>query len=110
MSQRDVTDLEHDLEAAVFRSLYYSKMQRLLRLTGISLITCKHGFRGLLFVWPLTILFFVDFPGAWEWIKLVFIALALGAWIRFIFGSVREDFDRFIKNKLLKFSELRRVI
>jgi len=110
MSQQNNDDFEHDLEAAIFRSLYVSRSQRLLRLLGLALIAGKHGLRGLFYVWPLTLLFFVDLPGAWALLKLLLLSLAVAAWLRFVYGSVRDDYDRFIKNRILKFSEIRQVL
>jgi len=110
MNKRDAQELEHDLEKAIFQSLYLSKTQCLLRLLGIALIAGKHGLRGLFFVWPITLLLFVDLPGAWAWLKLIIVGLAIAAWLRFVYASVRDDFDRFIKNKILKFSTMRQVL
>ena len=74
------------------------------------LIIGKHGIRGLLYVWPLTLLVFVDLPGYWAWLKLVLLILATAAWSRFIFASVRDDYKRFIKDRILEFGKLSRVL
>jgi len=100
---------ENDLERAVFMSRYQSPWQRLLRITGVLLIISKHGLRGLLYVWPLTLLVFVDFPGAWEVIRLSLLVLAAAAWSRFVYGSVRDDYQRFISGRLLETASLRGV-
>ena len=105
-----VNDLQHDLERAVFLSLYNTGRQRLLRLLGIALIAGKHGLRGLLYVWPLTLLFFVELPGYWAWLKLLLLGLAAAAWFRFVFGSVRDDYQRFLHHKILDFRRLYRVL
>ncbi|HHH43602.1 MAG TPA: hypothetical protein ENK49_05640, partial [Gammaproteobacteria bacterium] len=61
--------MSSELQQAVFRARYNSGQQRLIRLAGVLLIVAKHGLRGLLYVWPLTLLVFVDFPGAWDSIR-----------------------------------------
>ena len=88
---------------------YNSGRQRLIRFAGVLLIVAKHGLRGLLYVWPLTLLVFVDFPGVWGTLRLVLLLLAGAAWSRFIYGSVRDDYQRFIGNRLLKPGSLRKV-
>jgi len=109
MSNDAADKFEHELEHAVFLSLYNSSKQRLLRLSGITLITAKHGVRGLLYVWPLTLLAFVALPGYWDALRLVLLLLAGAAWSRFIFASVRDDYRRFLKNRILELSKLPHV-
>ncbi|GEM_PF-1550813 len=105
----DPLKIENELERAVFMAQYRSPRQRLLRIAGVLLIISKHGLRGLLYVWPLTLLVFVDFPGAWDLIRLSLLVLAGAAWSRFIYGSVRDDYQRFISGRLLETASLREV-
>jgi hypothetical protein len=100
---------DNDLERAVFMSQYQSSRQRMLRFSGVLLIITKHGLRGLLYVWPLTLLVFVDFPGVWDSIRLVLLALATAAWSRFVYGAVRDDYQRFIGGRLLEPASLRNI-
>lgn len=88
---------------------YQSLRQRVLRLAGVLLIVGKHGLRGLLYVWPLTLLVFVDFPGLWDVIRLTLLVLATAGWSRFVYGSVRDDYRRFIGGRLLEPRSLRTV-
>ncbi|MFQ5644533.1 MAG: hypothetical protein ACE5FQ_12675 [Thiogranum sp.] len=104
-----LADIENDLERAVFMAQYRSRRQRLIRYTGMLLIVAKHGLRGLLYVWPLVLLVFVDFPGAWDVIRLILILLASAAWSRFVYGSVRDDYQRFVAGRLLLPGSLRNV-
>jgi len=103
-------DIKHELERAIFRSLYDSGKQRLLRLSSIGLIATKHGLRGLLYVWPLTLLIFVELPGYWSWLKLILISLAAAGWLRFVYRSVKEDYGRFVLGKLLELSKIFKVL
>ncbi len=89
---------------------YNSVRQRLIRLAGTLLISAKHGLRGLLYVWPLTLLLFVELPGFWDSLRLILMGLAFAAWSRFIYGSVRDDYQRFLAGELLKPGALRRVL
>ena len=108
---RRLTDIDNELEKAVYLARYNSARQRSLRLLATLLITAKHGLRGLLYVWPLTLLLFVDFPGVWNALRLLLIALAVAAWFRFVYGSVRDDYARFVAGALFEQSAaLRRVL
>ena len=106
---RQLTDIDNDLERAVFMARYQSVQQRLLRIAAVLIIVARHGLRGLLYVWPLTLLVFVDFPGVWDAIRLVLLVLATAAWSRFVYGSVRDDYKRFIGDRLLVPASLRDV-
>lgn len=99
---RQLADIHNELEKAVFLARYNSAGQRGLRLLATLLITAKHGLRGLLYVWPLTILLFIEFSGAWNVLRLALLALAVAAWFRFIYGSVRDDYARFVKGVLFE--------
>lgn len=107
---RRLQDIHNDLERAVFLVSYSSPRQRLLRVAACGLIAAKHGLRGLLYVWPLTLLLFLDLPGAWQWVRLALALLAAAAWFRYIHGSVRDDYARFVRGKLLETAGLRRVL
>jgi hypothetical protein len=107
---RRLQDIHNDFERAVFLANYNTLRQRLLRVAAAGLITIKHGLRGLLYVWPLTLLLFIEMPGAWHWLRLALILLAIGAWSRFIYGSVRDDYARFVRGSLLEAAELKRVL
>ena len=102
MNGRRLADITNDLERAVFLARYNSPRQRGLRLAATLLIAVKHGLRGLLYVWPLVVLVFVDFPGNWDLLRLLLISLAVAAWFRFVYGSVRDDYARFVEGELFE--------
>lgn len=111
MNGRRLADITNDLERAVFLARYNSLRQRGLRLAATLLIAARHGLRGLLYVWPLAVLVFVDFPGNWDLLRLLLIGLAVAAWFRFIYGSVRDDYARFVEGALFEQgAALRRVL
>lgn len=89
---------------------YNSLRQRLIRSAGALLIVAKHGLRGLLYVWPLTLLLFIRLPGLWDSLRLLLVVLAVFAWFRFIYGSVRDDYRRFLAGVLLEPTALKRVL
>ena len=110
MTQRRFSDIENELERAVFLASYNSRRQRSLRFSAILLIAAKHGLRGLLYVWPLVILLFVDFPGLWNGLRLLLLGLGVAAWFQYIHSSVRDDYARFVAGVLLEPGELRRIL
>ena len=103
-------EIGNELLRAVFLANYHSTRQRALRAGAIALIAAKHGVRGLLYVWPLALLLLVDFTGAWELLRLLLIIAALGAWFRFIYGSVRDDYARHVRGRLLEPGTLWRIL
>ena len=110
MKQKRFDEIENDLERAVFLARYDSGRQRSLRFSATLLIAAKHGLRGLLYVWPLVILLFVDFPGIWNGLRLLLLGLGVAAWFRFIHRSVRDDYTRFVAGVLFEPGELRRIL
>lgn len=110
MKQKRLDEIENDLERAVFLARYNSRRQRSLRFSAILLIAAKHGLRGVLYVWPLVILLFVDFSGIWNGLRLLLLGLGVAAWFRFIYRSVYDDYVRFVAGILLQPDELRRIL
>jgi len=95
---------------AVFLVNYHSARQRALRFSAIALIAAKHGVRGLLYVWPLALLLFVNFSGVWVLLRLFLLTTAVGAWFRFIYGAVRDDYARHVRDRLLEPGALWRML
>jgi hypothetical protein len=110
LKRKRFDEIENDLERAVFLARYDSGRQRSLRFSATLLIAAKHGLRGLLYVWPLVILLFVDFPGIWNGLRLLLLGLGVAAWFRFIHRSVRDDYTRFVAGVLFEPGELRRIL
>jgi hypothetical protein len=107
---RRLQDIHDELERAVFIVNYNAPRQRILRLAAAALIVVRHSLRGLLYVWPLTLLLFVDLPGAWQWLRIILGLLAVGAWFRYVYGSVRDDYTRFVCGCLLVPARLRHML
>ncbi len=109
-SVANLSDIENELQRAVFLVQYNSPRQRLLRLSAGLLIFAKHGLRGLLYVWPLALILFIDLPGYWDLLRLALAMLALAAFHRYILGSIRDDYQRFVAGKLHDQSIFRKVL
>jgi hypothetical protein len=110
MASQRGDEIGNELLRAVFLANYHSGKQRALRIGAVVLIAAKHGVRGLLYVWPLALLLFVDFAGPWVLLRLILIVAAVGAWFRFIYGSVRDDYARHVRDRLLEPEALWRML
>ena len=110
MKQKRFGEIENELERAVFLARYNSRRQRSLRISATLLIAARHGLRGLLYVWPLVLLLFVDFSGIWNGLRLLLLGLGVAAWFRFIYRSVEDDRARFVAGVLLEPGDLRRIL
>ncbi len=110
MRARSLDDIDNPLEAAVFQVQYRRPGQRLLRLTAGGLILARHGLRGLLYVWPLVLILFLDLPGWWDGLRVLLGVLALLAFRRYILGSIRDDYNRFVRGRLHDRSLFRKVL
>ncbi len=110
MKQKRFGEIENELERAVFLARYNSRRQRSQRISATLLIAARHGLRGLLYVWPLVLLLFVDFPGIWNGLRLLLLGLGVAAWFRFIYRSVEDDHARFVAGVLLEPGDLRRIL
>lgn len=110
MASQRRAEIGNELVRAVFLANYRSGRQRALRLSAVALIAAKHGIRGLLYVWPLALLLFVEFTGPWVLLRLLLIVAAIAAWFRFIYGSVRDDYARHVRDRLLEPGALWRML
>lgn len=91
-------------------AVYRSWQQRWLRFSAVLLIAAKHGLRGLLYVWPLVLLIFVPLPGYWNWLRAGLLVLAVGAWFRYIYGAVVDDYRRFVAKRIIRPDGLRTML
>jgi len=110
LKQKRFGEIENELERTVFLVRYNSRRQRSLRISATLLIAARHGLRGLLYVWPLVLLLFVDFPGIWNGLRLLLLGLGVAAWFCFIYRSVEDDRARFVAGALLEPGDLRRIL
>ena len=97
---------------AVFEAAYQSRRQRNLRFLLSALLIVKHTLRGLFFSWPLYLLSLAGLalPGNFGWVfaLLLIPGVAVSAYI--LNKGLREDYTGFVKGRLLKSTDLRRVV
>lgn len=107
---RRLQDIRNELERAVFLASYHAPRQRLLRGAAVMALVAKHGLRGLLYIWPLLLVLFIELPAPWQWLRALLVPLAAGAWFRFVHAAVRDDYRRFVGGALLRPAMLRRLL
>lgn len=97
---------------AVFDAAYQSRRQRKLRFLLGALLIFKHTLRGLLFSWPLYLLSLAGLalPGefAWAFVLMLIPALVVSGYI--LRKGLREDYQAFVRDRLLKREDVRRVL
>ena len=97
---------------AVFEAAYQSRRQRSLRFLLTASLIVKHTLRGLIFSWPLYLLSLAGLalPGefAWAFVLLLIPALVVSGYI--LSKGLHEDYRAFVRDRLLKRKDVRRVL
>ncbi len=57
-----------------------------------------------------TLILLVDLPGDWDLVRVLLALLALAAFHRYILGSIRDDYQRFVRGRLHDRSLFRKVL
>jgi len=100
---KKLSEIDSELEKAVFLASYKSKKQRLRRKIAAMLLSLKHGIRGLLFSWPLYLLplSVMAMPEKFKYLFILF--LLPGLYVSFIIlrKGISEDYSNFVNNRLL---------
>jgi len=97
-------DIRGELERGVFLALYRSRKQRHRRALAVTILSFKHGLRGLAFTWPFyaVAIAAIYLPGV-HW--LVFLALILpgvGVSAHIFLKGIREDYRHQVRDVLLE--------
>ncbi len=103
ISSKKLSDIDSELEKAVFLASYYSKKQKIRRKLAAVILLFKHGLRGLLFSWPLYLLPFsvLAMPEQFKYLFILF--LSPGLYVSFIIlkKGILEDYSNFVAGHLL---------
>lgn len=90
-----------ELEAAAFRAVLNSRLQRRRRLRATAAIALKHALRGLLFLWPA---YLVLFAALTDWISRLYLLPAVPGVLISLYiyvRGVRKEYRQRIRGKLL---------
>jgi hypothetical protein len=102
----------HELVAAVFRSVYSSREQRHRRQLAALLLAAKHALRGLLFSWPLYLMVYAGFHADVP-INVFLWALGIpGVAISFFIlaRGIREEYRNRVAERLISRADLMRML
>ena len=105
-------NIRNDLAAAVFRSVYRSRAQRVLRLSAGLLLIVKHSLRGLLFSWPVYVLAIAGIYSS-GWLRVLLWSLAvpgIGLSVYILARGIREEYKGRVTGALLKRADLLRLL
>jgi len=103
---------KHELAAAVFNSVYFSREQRQRRLLAALLLAAKHGLRGLLFSWPLYLMVYAGFRtdapvNGFLWALGV---PGIGISVSILVHGIREEYKNRVSGVLLARADLLRLL
>ncbi len=109
---RRLDEIDNELARAVFRALYASRAQRLLRRAAGLLLATKHTLRGMLFSWPLYLMAFAGFfvpviVGAFLWLLAV---PGIGISLYILSKGIRDDYRARVAGRMLAPGELSRIL
>jgi len=109
---RSRDQLRNELERAVFNSVYFSTVQQRRRWTAVTLLSLKHGLRGLLFSWPLYLLGLMAFavPGRISPAYLVLFLPGVLLSVLILSRGVKEDYSCRVDGFILEPGDLRRIL
>ena len=99
-----LSDIRNDFERGVFMALYTSPRQRRYRGIAHLLLVIKHGFRGILFSWPLYLLPLAAWLLQARYLPLIVLLLLPGLIISgaILRRGIREDYARLVDGYILK--------
>ena len=107
-----LSDIENDLERAVFLSVYRSRKQWQRRFLAGLLLSLKHLLRGLLYIWPvyliLAALFFL--PLSADRLILLFVLMpGLLLWFLIYLKGARADYYQHVHEQILDRGFIRKL-
>ncbi|MEM7400571.1 MAG: hypothetical protein AAF304_01320 [Pseudomonadota bacterium] len=108
---KKLSEIDNDFERGVFLASYNSLKQRRNRFFAGSLLSIKHGVRGILFSWPLYLLPLASLALP-DQFKILFVVLLLpGIYVSSIIlkRGVKEDYQNLINERLIKLKHLRHL-
>ncbi|VAX06814.1 hypothetical protein MNBD_GAMMA25-1452 [hydrothermal vent metagenome] len=108
-----LTEINDELERAVFLSVYYSRQQQQWRLLARWLLMVKHILRGLFYIWPvyLILIALLFLPVSSN--RLIFLSLLLPGllvWLFIYLKGARADYNQLVHEQILEKGFIRKLI
>lgn len=109
---KQLSDIDNDLERAVFLASYHSSKQRFRRKIAALLLAIKHGVRGFLFSWPLYLLplSVVVLPEQYKYLFVLFLLPGLFVSSIILKKGIVEDYAEFVSNRLLSDGYMQKLL
>ena len=109
---RPLDNIHNRFERGVCQAIYASAEQRQRRYAIIAALSLKHGLRGLLFSWPLYLMGLAAFalPGKYSYLLSLFLLPGIYISIAILRGGLKEDYNRYVKNIILRPDALKTII
>ncbi len=108
-----LSEIDDELERAVFLSVYGSRLQRQRRLLARLLLIVKHTLRGLFYIWPvylvLAALVFLPLPGN-RLVLLFILTPGLLIWLFIYIKGAQVDYEQHVHEQILEKDFIRKRV
>lgn len=103
-SGKRLQDIRGELERGVFLAVCRSREQRRRRALAVTILSLKHGLRGLAFTWPLyaVAIAVMYLPGVHWLVFLTLILPGVGVSAYIFLKGIREDYGSQVRDVLLE--------
>ncbi len=102
--KRRLSDIDNELERAVFLVVYRSRVQQQRRLLARWVLVFKHVLRGLFYMWPiyLLLLALVLLPISGQRLVFLFVLMpGLLVWLLIYVKGARDDYYQYVRGQIL---------
>lgn len=103
--KRDLSDIDNELERAVFLAIYDSRVQRQRRSLARVVLILKHILRGLFYIWPVYLVFIALLLLPVSGSRLVFLFVlmpGLLVWSTIYIKGAQDDYCQYVRGHLME--------
>jgi len=107
-----LSEIDNELERAVFLSVYSSRVQRRRRVLAWLLLTLKHVLRGLLYIWPVYLILAALFLLPLSADRLIFLFVLMPGlllWFLIYLKGARADYYQHVHEQILDKGFIRKL-
>lgn len=111
--KRCLSEIEDELERAVFLSVYHSREQRQMRFLARMVLVLKHILRGLIFIWPVYLIFVAILILPVSADRMIFLLVLLPGLLIWFFVYVKgaqADYHHYVHEQILEKGFIRKLI
>ncbi|VAX12207.1 hypothetical protein MNBD_GAMMA24-2397 [hydrothermal vent metagenome] len=103
--KRRLSEIDNELERAVFLAVYDSRVQQKRRLLARWLLIFKHILRGLFYLWPIYLVFIILLVLPVSGSRLVFLFVLMPGlllWLLIYIKGARDDYYQYVRGQILE--------